>query len=69
MLIGVVRELAGLFVDDGALALAVCAVVLVAGAVSVLLPEIPIAAGVVLLAGNVAAIVGNVIFSTSSARG
>jgi hypothetical protein len=59
MFIGVLRELAGLFVDDGALALAVCAVVAVAAAVSILVPEVPIAGGVMLLVGCLCALVGN----------
>jgi uncharacterized membrane protein YdjX (TVP38/TMEM64 family) len=53
------RELAGLFVDDGALAIAVCAVVAFAAAVSVLAPGVPIAAGMVLLFGCLVALVGN----------
>ena len=39
------RELAGLFVDDGALALAILAVVGLAGMAAVLMPNTPLAAG------------------------
>lgn len=47
----VFRELAGLFVDDGALAIAIVAIVAVAGALAILMPDVPLAAGAVLLFG------------------
>lgn len=46
---GIVRELVGLFVDDGLLAVAILAVIAAAAIVARLVPGI--AAGVVLLAG------------------
>jgi hypothetical protein len=61
MLVNVLRELAGLFVDDGALALAILAVVLVAGIVATLIPEIRLAAGAILMFGCPGALVLNVV--------
>jgi hypothetical protein len=61
MLVNVLRELAGLFVDDGALALAILSVVLVAGILATLIPEIPLAAGAVLLFGCLGVLVLNVV--------
>ncbi|UPJ74107.1 hypothetical protein [Bradyrhizobium sp. 187] len=52
------RELAGLFVDDGALA--ILAVVSLAGTLAVLMPDTPLAAGAVLLFGCLAALVSSV---------
>jgi uncharacterized membrane protein YdjX (TVP38/TMEM64 family) len=56
----VLRELAGLFVDDGALALTIIAIVVLAGMVAVLLPGVPLAAGAVLLFGCLAALLWSV---------
>jgi hypothetical protein len=50
-LVAVFRELAGLFIDDGALALAIVAVVVLAGVSAALLPHIPMAGGAVLVFG------------------
>jgi uncharacterized membrane protein YdjX (TVP38/TMEM64 family) len=61
MLVNVLRELAGLFVDDGALALAILSVVLVAGILATLIPEIPLAAGAVLLFGCLGVLLLNVV--------
>jgi hypothetical protein len=58
MLVGVVRELIGLFVDDGMLAVAVIAVIATAAIVASLIPGIT--AGVVLLAGSLFALLANV---------
>ena len=60
-LIGIFRELAGLFVDDGLLALAIGVVVALAAIVAAIAPAVPIAAGIVLLAGCLGALVGNVV--------
>jgi len=57
----VLRELAGLFVDDGALALAIIAVVALAGMMTALMPGLPLAAGAVLLFGCLGALLLNVI--------
>jgi hypothetical protein len=51
MLANVLRELAGLFVDDGALALAIVAIVALAGIAAALMPSVPLAAGAILLFG------------------
>jgi uncharacterized membrane protein YdjX (TVP38/TMEM64 family) len=59
-LTNVLRELAGLFVDDGALALVIMAVVVVAGVVATLLPEVPLVAGGILLFGCLAALLSSV---------
>jgi hypothetical protein len=56
----VLRELAGLFVDDGALALTIIAIVVVAGMVAMLMPEVPLAAGAILLFGCLAALLSSV---------
>jgi hypothetical protein len=60
VLVNVLREIAGLFVDDGALALAILAVVVIAGIVATLVPEIPLAAGAILLFGCLGVLVLNV---------
>jgi uncharacterized membrane protein YdjX (TVP38/TMEM64 family) len=54
------RELAGLFVDDGALALSIIAVVVVAAIVAMLIPEVPLVAGAILLFGCLAALLVSV---------
>jgi len=58
------RELIGLFVDDGWLALAVVAIVAVAALLS-LLPGAALAAGGVLLFGCLAALILNVVRAAS----
>jgi hypothetical protein len=47
----VARELLGLFVDDGALALGILAVVVVAAIAAALVPDVPLATGGILLLG------------------
>jgi hypothetical protein len=59
-LIAVFRELTGLFVDDGALALAILTVVLLAGASATLMPDAPLAAGAILLFGCLGVLLANV---------
>jgi hypothetical protein len=59
-LISVLREIAGLFVDDGSLALAVLGTVLLAALVALVLPGSLIAAGGVLLVGCLAVLLVNV---------
>jgi len=59
-LTNVLRELAGLFVDDGALALMIIAIVALAGMVAMLMPEVPLAAGAILLFGCLAALLSSV---------
>ena len=57
----VLRALARLFVDDGSLALAIVAVIALAAGVAAVAPGQPIVAGVVLLGGCLAVLVGNVV--------
>jgi hypothetical protein len=59
-LAAVLRELAGLFVDDGSLALAILAVVLLAGISATLMPDLPLAAGGILLLGCLGVLFANV---------
>jgi hypothetical protein len=59
-LVAVIREIAGLFVDDGWLALAILTVVLLAGAFATLMPDVPLAAGAVLLFGCLGVLLANV---------
>ena len=54
------RELVGLFVDDGALALEIVAVVALAGVSKTLIPDIPLAAGAILLFGCLGVLLANV---------
>jgi hypothetical protein len=60
MLVAVFRELAGLIVDDGSLALAIVAVVVVAGLLESLLPDFSLMAGVILLCGCLGVLLANV---------
>ena len=59
-LANMLRELAGLFVDDGALALAIIAIVALAGIVAMLTPDVPLAAGAILLFGCLGVLLSNV---------
>jgi hypothetical protein len=54
------RELTGLFIEDGSLALAILAVVLIAGAFAALMPNVPLLAGAVLLLGCLGVLLANV---------
>jgi hypothetical protein len=60
-LASVLRELAGLFVDDGALALAIIAIVAVAGIMAALVPDARLAAGAILLFGCLAVLFANAV--------
>jgi hypothetical protein len=55
------RELAGLFIEDGALALAIVAVVACAGIVAALAPAVSWLSGLILLLGCLGVLVGNVV--------
>jgi 2-keto-4-pentenoate hydratase len=59
MLANVLRELVGLFVDDGALALAVVAIVALAGVVATL--GLPLVAGAILLFGCLGVLLANTV--------
>ena len=56
----VVRALAGLFVEDGSLALEIVAVVVLAGISATLIPDDPLAAGGILLFGCLGVLFANV---------
>lgn len=57
----VFRTFVGLFVDDGALALAIIVIVLLSWIFTALFPNLPLAAGAVLLVGSLAVLFTNVI--------
>jgi len=59
-LIASLHELVGLFVEDGALALAIVVVVIVAGIVAALAPAMSWLNGIVLLFGCLGVLIGNV---------
>jgi hypothetical protein len=59
-LMRIFTELAGLFVDDGWLALSIIGVVAVTALVAVFAPHGPVAAGIVLLVGCLGVLFGNV---------
>jgi hypothetical protein len=60
-LAAVLRELIGLFIDDGSLALAIVAVVALAGVAASLMPGIPLAGGGILLFGCLGVLLANVL--------
>jgi hypothetical protein len=60
VLIAVLRELIGLFVDDGSLALMILAVVMLAGVLATVVPDLHLVAGAMLLFGCLGALVANV---------
>jgi hypothetical protein len=60
MLAAVIRELFGLFVDDGSLALGVLAVVLLAAVSTALVPDLPLATGAILLLGCLGVLMASV---------
>ena len=60
LLVGTFQELVGLFVDDGALALAIVAVVIVAGISAFLIPAAPLVSGAILLFGCLGVLFVNV---------
>lgn len=55
------RELVGMFVDDGALALAIVTAVVSAAMVAALVPQAPLAAGGVLVLGCLGALLLSVV--------
>jgi hypothetical protein len=60
-LVRILRELAGLFVDDGSLALAIVAVVVLAAAIASLIPGL--LAGAVLVVGCLGVLLTNVMIA------
>ena len=67
ILIAMIREIAGLFVDDGWLALAISLVVMISAIVAAIAPQTPLAAGAVLLTGCLGMLFDNVM-RTSAKR-
>jgi hypothetical protein len=61
ILVAIFRELIGLFIDDGSLALAIIGVVLLAGLFVFLMPDIAIAGGGILLFGCLGVLLANVL--------
>lgn len=59
-ILGLLEQLAGLFVEDGALALAIAAVVLLAGMIAALVPSAAWASGGILVLGCLGVLVFNV---------
>jgi len=55
----VFRELLGLFVDDGSLALEILAVVMLAAVSAALIPDVPLARGAILLFGCLGVLLAN----------
>jgi hypothetical protein len=60
MLGAVLRELLGLFVDDGSLALEILAIVVLAAISAALIPNVPLATGGILLFGCLGVLLANV---------
>jgi hypothetical protein len=60
VLVNVFQTLVGLFVEDGSLALAITAIVLLSGIIAILLPDMPLAAGGLLLVGSLGVLFANV---------
>ncbi len=58
------RMLVGLFVDDGSLALAIIVIVLLSSVIANLIPDMPLAAGAVLLVGCLGVLFANVMRAT-----
>jgi hypothetical protein len=58
------RMLVGLFVDDGSLALAIIVIVLLSSVIANLIPDMPLAAGAVLLVGCLGVLFANVMKAT-----
>ncbi|HWF96663.1 MAG TPA: hypothetical protein VG291_17045 [Xanthobacteraceae bacterium] len=59
MLAAVIRELFGLFVDNGSLALGILAIVLLAVVSTALVPDLPLVTGAILLLGCLGALLVN----------
>jgi hypothetical protein len=62
----VIRELIGLFVDDGALAIAILGVVAFAALVAAAVPGMPLAAGAILVLGCPGVLLINILKASRS---
>ena len=67
-LVSVLRQFAGLFVEDGWLALAILCIVALAGGIALLIPRLSLAAGAILLFGCLGVLVANVMRATRRER-
>jgi hypothetical protein len=67
-LIALCRQLAGLVVDDGSLALAIVGVIALAAVLGLLLPDYPRASGAVLLLGCLGVLFANVVSAARRKR-
>jgi hypothetical protein len=63
MLRAFIRELIGLFVEDGALALEIVAVVVLAAITATLISSVPLVAGTILLLGCLGVLLANVVIA------
>ena len=66
--INIFNALAGLFVDDGLFALAISGIVALAAIIAAIAPTVPIAAGLVLLAGCLGVLFSNVMRAGNRAQ-
>ena len=64
MLTTAAQMVVGLFVDDGSLALAILAVVVLSGITATLVPDMPLVTGAVLLGGCLGVLFANVMTAT-----
>jgi len=67
-LMSILRQLAGLFVDDGWLAFAIVCIVALAAVLALLTPRLSLAAGAVLLFGCLGVLLVNVISAAQRER-
>jgi uncharacterized membrane protein YdjX (TVP38/TMEM64 family) len=67
-LMSLLRQLAGLFVDDGWLAFAILCIVALAAVLALLMPRLSLAAGAVLLFGCLGVLLVNVIRAAQHQR-
>jgi hypothetical protein len=66
--ISLLRELAGLFVDDGSLALAILCIVALAALLAFLIPSLSLVGGAILLFGSLAILLTNVVRTAQNKR-
>jgi uncharacterized membrane protein YdjX (TVP38/TMEM64 family) len=67
-LMSLLRQLAGLFVDDGWLAFAIVCIVVLTAVLALLMPRLSLAAGAVLLFGCLGVLLVNVISAAQHER-
>ena len=67
-LMSVLRQLGGLFVEDGSLALAILSIVALSAVLALLMPRVSLAAGGILLFGCLGVLLANVIRAAQHER-